>query len=180
MLNAYDPLGSVPLGIAPFVTGLYCPIPIVDETPVYGITSGALANTPAGFATALFSVWLYLPDTETDAGFFFGNQASDITDSGTPNPGLQIIIENDASQQSGYEIAVSAYDALGNPIVQAQYQFTSWSAWANLMISIDSVGQRLQVAANRVLLTPLSVSWFSRTPIQNPAGYGWHFIPLVV
>lgn len=165
----------------PITAPSYCTSAIIDMTPVEGSTGGALANTPATFTTALFFVPVYLPDTETNAGLVFSNQDND---EGSPNPGVQIAIVNDATDGAN-QVYVNCYDGSSNPIVQATYSWTNWTGFVYFMISIDTTSRTLQVLANpagvaptTTLLTPNSITWSSSTALQNASGHPWHFLPL--
>lgn len=163
----------------PVTVPSYCAIPIIDSTPVKGATVGALANTPATFTTAVFSVWVYLPDTENNAGLVFSNQHDD---TGLPTPGVQIAIVNNTTDATA-QIWVNCYDGSNAPIVQASYPWTNWTGFVNVLISIDTTTQTLQVLANpagsppsATPLTPTSIVWSSTAALQNASS--WHFLPL--
>jgi hypothetical protein len=139
-------------------------------------TAGGLVGLPTSFAAAVFSTWLFLPDTTTPAGIVFGNQGSGAT------PGLQITIMNDGTGSP--EITIEAWDASANPIVLATYDFTTWAAWVNIIVSIDTATQQLQVYANTLvsaqlvetLLTAASITWTSSNPIAPSAAQPWSLI----
>lgn len=95
----------------------------------------------------------------------FGNQQ------GGTEPGIQITIQNDAAGSP--QITFSAWDASSNPIVVATYDFSSWTNWVNLLVSINTATQQLQVWANSLIsehlveseLTPTAINWNSSNPI---------------
>lgn len=128
-------------------------------------TTAALNGLITSFSTAVFSVWVALPDGATNSGIVFGNQQ------GGTKPGIQFTVQDDGF--SGPQIEVQAWDAAGNPIVVAQYSFTAWANWVNVLISIDTVNQKLQVWANTITanvliedeLTADSIVWSSSNPI---------------
>ena len=128
-------------------------------------TSTGLNGLPASFSTAVFSVWLDIPDSGGGAGMVFGNQQ------GGTEPGIQITIQNDAAGSP--QIIFSAWDASSNPIVVATYDFSSWTNWVNLLVSINTATQQLQVWANSLIsehlveseLTPTAINWNSSNPI---------------
>jgi hypothetical protein len=80
------------------------------------------------------------------------------------------------------QITIEAWDASSNPIVVATYDFTTWGAWVNLQISIDTATHVLQVYANTITssvftetkLTPASITWSSTNPISAPGLQPWH------
>lgn len=137
-------------------------------------TASGLNGLPLSFSTAVFSVWLDLPDGTTATGIAFSNQGT------TANPGISISIQND--QTGTPQIAVEAWDAGTAPIVSATYDFTAWSAWTNILISLDTATQALQVWANTVSdeavveseLTATSITWASSNPIAPSSGAPFH------
>ena len=137
-------------------------------------TSAGLIGLPPSFATAVFSVWLDIADGGSATGIVFSNQGSSAA------PGVSITIQNDATGSP--QIAVKAWDASAAPIVAAAYAFTGWSAWVNILISIDTATQVLQVYANTMaanllvetLLTTTSIAWTSANPIAPSASQPWH------
>lgn len=159
--------------------------PPVTTTTTYqaesvSFTSATVLETVTGlnglvssFSTAVFSVWLFIPDGGGDTGIVFGNQQSGVA------PGLQISAQNDAT--GAPEISVQAWDAGSSPIVSATYTFTGWAGWVNLLVSIDTLHNKLQVWANRLSsnvlvesdLTPTSITWSSTNPIAANAGTRW-------
>ena len=136
------------------------------------MTTSGLVGLPVAFDSAVFSVWLSLPESEA-TGLVFSNQGSGAT------PGLAITIQNDSTATP--QIAVEAWDATATPIVAASYDFTTWGAWVNILISIDTATQTLQVYANTVvanvlvetLLSPVSVTWTSSNPIAPAMTQPW-------
>jgi hypothetical protein len=135
-------------------------------------TTGGLVGLPTAFHSAVFSVWLSLPEVG-GTGLAFQNQGVSET------PGLSIIIQNNATGTP--QIVVSAYDATPLPIVVGNYNFTTWAAWVNILISIDTATQRLQVYANTLVsnvlvetrLTPVSLVWLSSNAIAPAATQPW-------
>jgi hypothetical protein len=139
-------------------------------------TASGLTGLPASFSTALFSAWLYMPDSDGLGGLIFSNQTAD---AGPANGGLQVQIYNDATNTP--QIVVNAYDASAAAIVQATYDFTGWSEWVWLAISIDTSAQILQVYVNAgdgdVALAPATEVWTSTNPIAAAASQPWHLTP---
>lgn len=132
-------------------------------------TASGLVGLPQRFSTAVFSVWMDIPDGAASTGIVFSNQG------GTANPGLSITIQND--QTGTPQIAVEVWDSASTPIVSASYDFTSWAAWTNVLISIDTATQALQAWANTITadavveseLTATSITWASSNPIAASA-----------
>lgn len=145
------------------------------EYPVQLATASGLVGFPPTFPAALFACWVYLPDVSLPEGFWFSNQVSD-TSPGTP--GLQIGIFND--QTSVPQIIVRAYDSAGNPIVVATYDYTAWSVWTLIMVSLDTASQTLQVwvsaGGTDTALTPASLTWSSTNQIAPSSLQPWHII----
>lgn len=135
-------------------------------------TPADLVGLSSGFSTAVFSVWVEIPDG-VGTGIIFGNQGAAAT------PGLQVTIQNDATGTP--QITVEAWDASANPIVLATYDFTTWATWTNILISIDTATQQLQVYANTVVgsalveneLTPVAITWSSSNQIAPGATQPW-------
>src|SRR5579859_70102 len=136
-------------------------------------TSTGLTGLPTSFSTAVFSVWVLLPDGALNSGIVFGNQQGGV------KPGIQITIEDD-----GYgspQMTVQAWDASSNPIVVATYAFTAWTNWVNVLVSINTATQQLQVWANTLTanqlvesnLTPASITWSSSNPVGAPGNTPW-------
>jgi hypothetical protein len=144
----------------------------VEITTAILQTVVGLVGLSTSFSAALFSVWLFIPDGP-GSGIIFGNQGASAT------PGLQITIENDATGTP--QITVEAWDAAASPIVVATYGFANWADWVNVLISIDTATQQLQVFANTVAssalveseLTPASITWSSSNPIAPAAIQPW-------
>lgn len=140
-------------------------------------TPSGLTGLPTSFSTALFSVWLYLPDGG-GWGFNWSNQTDDTH--GTTNPGLFIQIQNDSTGTP--QMTIKAWDTSNAIIVTATYNFTTWSAWVNVMISINTAANVLQVYANTIVgaaavennLTPVAITWSSTNPIHAGATQPWH------
>jgi hypothetical protein len=86
-------------------------------------------------------------------------------------PGLSIAIQNDTAGSP--QITIKAWDASATPIVVATYDFTTWAAWVNILVSIDTATQQLQVYANTLvasvliesLLSPVAITWTSTNPM---------------
>lgn len=152
-------------------------LPAITTTDTYQAESVTLTDTnllltlmglnglPTSFSTAAFSVWLDIPDGGGNTGIIFGDQQ------GGTQPGLQITIQNDAT--GAPEITIEAWDASSNPIVVATYNFATWADWVNILVSIDTANQLLQVWANTLIsdvlvenhLTAASLVWSSTNPI---------------
>jgi hypothetical protein len=155
----------------------YQPYAVEIDSPTALATPTGLVGLPASYSSALFSVWLYIPDGG-GSGLIFSNQTDD--SHVIPNPGLFIQINND-----GYgspQVTVEAFDEASAQIVYATYFFAAWSVWVNVMISIDTSSQRLQVYANTIsgatlvetLLTPATITWSSSNPIGGLGSQPWH------
>lgn len=137
-------------------------------------TTGGLVGLPAGFFTAVFSVWLDIPDGGGNTGITFGPVVSG-------NPGFKVTILNDATGTP--QIVVRAFDSGGFSIVNGHYNFANWSNWVNVLISIDTQNQLLQVWANTITanvlvetqLTPTSLTWASSNAIGGGAA-NWELI----
>jgi hypothetical protein len=154
-------------------------VTLIPETTTYqanSVTIGAaqltsaqqLNGLPPTFAAAVFSVWLDMPDTNAD-----GLQITFEKQGTASTPSLFFQIENDA--EGAPQITVKAWDTTQTIIVSATYDFTVWAAWVNILISIDTATQQLQVFANTIvsnelvetMLTPVSISWTSAHPING-------------
>jgi hypothetical protein len=139
-------------------------------------TPAGLTGLPATFTTAVFTTWLYMPDVAGKAGLIFSNQAND---AGPPNGGLQIEMFNDLTHTP--QIIVNAYDASATAIVQATFNFSGWSDWVWLGISIDTQTQILQVYAGQggtqAPVPATTEVWSSTNPIAAVATQPWHLIP---
>jgi hypothetical protein len=150
--------------------GDYCAIPIKITSPTLLNTSDALIGLTDGFDTAVFSVWLNIPDDGGIHGLIFTNQGRNIT----------IQIQND--DEGSPEIRIIAWDTSNVEIVSANYNFTNWQAWVNILASIDTTSQTIQVYANTIIggilveteLTPSSITWASSNPIGNSSGVTWN------
>jgi hypothetical protein len=135
-------------------------------------TATGLNGLPTSFPAFVFSVWLNIPDT-TGAGLIFSNQGN------AANPGISITMQNDV--KGSPQITVECWDASSNPIVTATYDFTTWAAWVNILISVDTVTQKIQVWANTLVssalketeLSDVSLTWASSNPIGAPATQPW-------
>ena len=138
-------------------------------------TAAGLVGLPSSFNTAVFSAWVDIPDTGGNTGIIFGNQQ------GGTEPGIQVSVQNDASSGSNPQIQVHAWDADSNPIVAATYDFTGWANWVNILVTINTASQQLQVWANTVTagglveteLTPVSLTWSSSNPIGAQSVTPW-------
>lgn len=136
-------------------------------------TATGLNGLITSFSTAVFSVWLLLPDGADNSGIVFGNQQGGV------EPGLQITIEDDGF--GGPQVTIKAWDASSNPIVVATYDFVAWTDWVNVLVSIDTANQKLQVWANTLTanvlvedhLTPVSIVWSSSNPIGALPATPW-------
>lgn len=156
----------------------YCAEAVEAVAPTELATSGPLTSVPATFATAIMSINVYLPDDVNERGMWFSNQTSD-TAPGTG--GFQVGIFNDNNSPAGQQIIVRAYDASNVQIVEAHYAWTTWTAYANMLLSIDTSTQTLQVWVNDGTgdqqLTPDLITWTSTNPIANTVGQAWHLLP---
>lgn len=160
-------------------TTSYQPQSVIITTPTVLSTIGALEGLPSDVSSAVFSIWLDMPDSDP-SGIFWSNQTDDTL--GSPNPGLQIRIQNDT--QGTPQIEVHAFDASSVAIVDATYDFTNWADWVNMLISIDTATQQLQVYANTLVsgslvetsLTPASITWTSTNPMHFAASQSWHVV----
>ncbi len=118
-------------------------------------------------------MWLDIPDGALNSGIIFGNQQ------GGTAPGIQITMEDDGF--GGPQMLVQAWDASSNPIVSASYSFTGWANWVNVLVSIDTANQKLQVFATTLTanllvesnLTPSAITWSSSNPIGVLAATPW-------
>lgn len=150
---------------------------VIDTSPTELRTTTGLVGMPISFSAGVFSVWLDIPDS-TGAGFYFSNQDDDTL--GTTNPGVLIKIQNDT--QGTPQITIKLYDASNAIIVSATYDFTTWAAWVNLLISFDATTQQIQVWANTLVssmlveteLTAASLTWSSSNPVAPAAAQPWH------
>jgi hypothetical protein len=155
----------------------YDPKSVTITSPEVLQTGTGLTGLPSAVSTALLSIWVDLPDAD-GSGIYFSNQTDDTL--GSTNPGLLIKIENDTLGTP--QLSIAAFDMSNAPIVGAGYAFTNWAAWVNLLISIDTTTQQLQVYANTIvagslvetLLTPTAISWSSTNPIAPSFTQPWH------
>lgn len=161
------------------VTTTYQPHGVTITSPTE-LENTSVVGLPLSLPSILLSLWLDLPDS-SGAGIIFTNQ-DDIT-LATTNPGLFIQIQNDT--QGSPQVTVKAWDAANAAILQATYDFTTWSQWVNVQISLDTVTNQIGVYANTTIAgvpteTPLSgsVSWSSTNPIGNPPGHNWRVVPV--
>ena len=135
-------------------------------------TASGLTGLPSSFAAAVFSVWLDIPDGGT-TGVVFGDQIT------TPLPGFQVTIQNDGTGTP--QITIEAWDAGSAPIVVATYDFAGWAGWVNVLVSLNTATQQIQVWANTIVsailvetqLAPVSVVWSSTNPIGVLPGQSW-------
>jgi hypothetical protein len=133
--------------------------------PVLG-TTNPVNGLPPSFFAAVFSVWLDIPDGGGNGPIFFT-----LNSGGTHS--LSIVIQNDSTGSP--QITIKAWDVSGAMIVSATYNFAVWSAWVNILISINAATHQLQVYANTIvsnklaekLLIPVSVAWTSSNPIAG-------------
>lgn len=122
-------------------------------------TASGLVGLPESFSTAVFSVWMDIPDGTAATGIVFSSDRISIT------------IQND--QTGTPQIAMEVKDSTGTAIVSASYDLTAWAAWTNILVSIDTGTQKLQVWANTITseavvesqLTATSITWTSSNPI---------------
>lgn len=155
----------------------YDPKSVTITSPEVLQTASGLIGLPSSFSSALLSIWVDLPDSD-GSGIYFSNQTDDTL--GSTNPGLLIKIENDTLGTP--QLSIAAFDMSNAPIVGAGYAFTNWADWVNLLISIDTTTQQLQVYANTIvagalvetLLTPTAISWSSTNPIAPSFTQPWH------
>lgn len=160
-------------------SGTVTPVTTAYQAQSVTITAPTMLDTPSGlnglaplFSTAVFSLWLKIPSGST-TGVVFGNQG------GSAVPGLQISIQNDGVGDP--QITIEARDVAGDPIVDATYEFSTWAAWVNLLISIDTTNNVLQVYANTLvsnalvetLLTETAITWSSTNPIAADPDAPW-------
>lgn len=127
-------------------------------------TAAGLNGLPEDFSTCVFSAWVFIPDVAGSTGIIFGS-----------NPGILITIQNDSTGSP--QITVQAWDINSNPIVFATYDFIGWATWVNILMSINTATQQLQVWVNTLTvdqlvenqLTPVSITWSSSNPIGGGA-----------
>ena len=136
------------------------------------VTATGLNGLPVSFSSFVFSLWLDIPNTSADR-VVFSNQSS------SANPGISITIQN--STFGSPQITVECWDASSNPIVTATYDFTTWTAWVNILVSVDTVAQKIQVWANTLVsnvleeteLSDVSLTWASSNPIVASTTQNW-------
>lgn len=159
------------------VTTPYNPLSVTLTSPEVLRTAAGLVGLPLSVSTLLLSLWLSIPDTGL-AGMFYSNQSDDTL--GTTNPGLQVKIQNDSKGTP--QITIKAWDAGNAIIVSATYNFAVWTNWVNLLISIDTATNQIQVYANTLVggalveqhLSAASLAWSSTNPIAPSASQPWH------
>lgn len=142
-------------------------------------TSTGLVGLPASVSTLLLSIWLDIPDSGL-SGIFFSNQSDDTL--ATTNPGLQVEIQNDGKGTP--QLTIKAWDAGNAIIVSATYGFAVWTNWVNVLISISTATNQIQVYANTLVggalveqhLTAASLTWSSTNPIAPSATQPWHVV----
>lgn len=162
------------------VTTTYCAKPVVQTWPTALATSGQLTNTPTTFASFFHSMWVYLPDDGDLRGVILTNQDDETL--GSTNPGLFIEIANNVTANP--QIVVRAWDAANAAIVAAAYDVSTWGAWTNVIISLDTASQQIAVWTSTVVagvlveqaLTPVSLVWSSTNPISNAGGHPWRVL----
>lgn len=175
--NCFTPWrGSVTIVNTP---SSYQPQSVTITEPTLLETTSGLTGLPASFSAAVFSVWLFIPDVTNVTGIVFGNQGLSAV------PGLQITIQND--QTGSPQITVQAWDATATLIVVATYDFTTWTGWVNLLISIDAASNQLQAFTSTVTagsfdevnLIPISIVWSSLNPIGASPTQPWLLEPVL-
>jgi hypothetical protein len=137
----------------------YCMQPVVITKPTTLTSAAPIASLPANYANAMFSVWLNL------AGV-------DATGLILTNAGFSLTVQNNGTGTP--QFTITAKDAAAATIVSATYDYTSWSDWVNVLISIGCTSQQLQVFANTLVagalveseLAPVSLTWSSANPIS--------------
>jgi hypothetical protein len=154
------------------VVSTFDPLAVTMQGNTVLETATGLVGLPLSYAAFLFSVWLYIPDS-VGVGVIFGNQQAG------KEPGVEIAIQNNTNGSP--QISITLYDATSTAILAATYDFTSWSAWMNLMISVDTAIQQIQVFANTLgagglaesELSSSSLTWTSSNPIGTVATVPW-------
>lgn len=152
------------------VVNEFCPTGITLTSPSFIQTPDALANTPASFSSFVFSNFVYLPDTGdgTVRGLNFGNN------------NLWITIQNDETGDP--QISVGLWDSDGYTILDAEYEWSDWSHWTWVGISVDTATNQISCWINtttvETALTPSSLTWYSTNPIPNDLGDPWLFQPV--
>lgn len=169
-------------GVTKTVTSQYCADPVKMAYPEKIQSLAELQGIGASISTAVFSGWFYLPDDAGNHGVIFSNQNDDT--GASPNPGLLVVVSNDDTETA--QIVIEAWDASNAPIVIAVYLFSNWVTWVNVMVSIDTSTQTIQVYANTIVtgelveseLTSVSLTWISSNPIANLAAQPWHLVEI--
>lgn len=159
-------------------TTVYQANSVIITKPTSLVTATGLNGLAPSFNTALLSVWLLIPDIGANTGLIFSNQTDD-THVAT-NPGLFVSFQNDFTGTP--QIVVKAWDAANAAIVSATYNFATWAGWVNLLLSINTTTQVLQVYASTLVggllvetpLTPASITWSSHNKIAATATQPWH------
>lgn len=142
----------------------YCMTPVVITKPTTLTSSSPIGTLPSNYANALFSVWLNLADASATGMIL-------------TNTGFSLTVQNDSTGTP--QFTITAKDAAAATIVSATYNYTSWSDWVNVLISIGCTSQQLQVFASTLVagalveseLTPVSLTWSSANPIAQ--GGAW-------
>jgi hypothetical protein len=155
----------------------YQALSVTDPPPTLLQTASGLNGLPLSFSSFVFSTWIFIPDT-TGSEMIFSNQTDD--SHGTTNPGVFIEVQNDTNGSP--QITIKLWDASNAAILSATYDFATWSAWVNLLISVDTATNQIQVWANTIIsgalveqqLTAVSLTWSSTNPIAASATQPWH------
>ncbi len=158
-LDVESGVGILPA--AEIAVGSYTLHGVTITQPTLLATGGPLIGLGAGVNTGLLSVWLDIPDGANNTGLVFSSS------------GLSLTAVNDATLAP--EIQLSLTDTLGNTIVTATYDYATWTAWVNLLISFDVAAQLLEVWASTLVagvlvespLAPVAISWGSTLPMAN-------------
>lgn len=158
-------------------TTSYQPTSVKLTRPTVLETVDGLSGLPTGVSSLLFSMWLDMPDAD-GSGIFWSNQTDDSL--GATNPGLWMKLQNDT--QGTPQFSIKAWDASNAIILNATYDFTNWPNWVNLLISIDTASNKIQVYANTIVsgslvethITAASLTWSSTNPIDFPVDQPWH------
>lgn len=151
---------------------------VTITSPTRLLTASGLNGLAPSFTTALLSVWLSIPDVGTATGLILSNQTDDTHVS--PNPGLFVQVQNDFTGTP--QITIKAWDTAGAIIVTATYAYATWGAWVNLLASINTATQTLQVYVSTLTagilveshLTPSAITWSSSHPIAASGTQPWH------
>jgi hypothetical protein len=149
---------------APFNTLSYCLTPVTITEPTTLTSSAPIGTLPANYPNALFSVWLNLSGTD----------ASGIR---IENTGFTLVAQNDGTGTP--QFTVTAKDESAATIVTATYNFSSWSNWVNVLCSIGTASQQIQMFASTIVagslveseLSPVSLTWSSSNAIAQ--GGSW-------